>query len=722
MSLKLHHQSFVSSRCYARKTVRVRVSLLQKEYIDLSHILPDFRNHCINLRKSRKIKHLLPFASAEDGVTVNQSSKSCTSTEIEEMRMKLDLSLQSEDNSSGLLQSIHDAARLFELGIKQQGSLSRMPWFSTAWLGVDNTAWVKVLSYQASVYSLLQAANDVSSRGDGRDKDINVFIQQREFLVHFGPRAAVCNVRNDQEGNDEAAFWVGLIQKQLRQAIDRERIWSRLTTSESIEVLERDLAIFGFFIALGKTTQSFLSANGYDLLDEPIEGLIRYLIGGSILYYPQLSSISSYQLYVEVVCEELDWLPFYPGFSSNTKCKLEHRSKELPNSEAVLLVLDVCCYWTQSFIRYSRWLENPVNVKAARYVSTMHVKIKKCMTDLGIEKNHSGAYSRTENEPNSFDKAMESVEEALIRLEGLLKQLHMSRNSSGEHFKAACSDLEKIRRLKKEAEFLEASFSAMAASLEKGDTAARSSSLIKEQHQYSRGEDDINANNRDMSNRGHGLWSFLVRSQNKASDSSSPAPTENDGGRFKEAMADAGTIDSKTNEVQRFKILRSELMELERRVKRSADWNESEEEEIQMAAESVQLVPHQKKENIIGKSLEKLKETSTDVLQGTQLLAIDVAAAMELLRRAIIGDELTEKEKQALRRTLTDLASVIPIGFLMLLPVTAVGHAAMLAAIQRYVPALIPSTYGPERLALLRQLEKVKEMETEVNPNEKADE
>nr|GMC84408.1 uncharacterized protein LOC109149932 isoform X2 [Ipomoea batatas] len=516
MSLKLHHQSFASSRCFARKTVRVRVSLLQMEYIDISHILPDFRKHCIKIRKSRKIKHLLPFASAEDGVTVNQSSKACTSTEIEEMRMKLDLSLQSEDNSSGLLQSIHDAARLFELGIKQQGSLSSMSWFSTAWLGVDNTAWVKVLSYQASVYSLLQAANDVSSRGDGRDKDINVFIQQsvlkqtaplesvirdkllakqpeayewfwseqiptvvatfvnyfesdqrfvaatavtgigvssspdntsdvtllmlvvsciaaiiklgpakvscvqffsiipdtlgrlmdmlieyipiekaynslkntglrREFLVHFGPRAAVCNLRNDQEGNDAAAFWVGLIQNQLRQAIDRERIWSRLTTSESIEVLERDLAIFGFFIALGKTTQSFLSANGYDLLDEPIEGLIRYLIGGSILYYPQLSSISSYQLYVEVVCEELDWLPFYPGFSSNTKCNLEHRSKELPNSEAVLLVLDVCCYWTQSFIRYSRWLENPANVKAARYVSTMHVKIKKCITELGIE-------------------------------------------------------------------------------------------------------------------------------------------------------------------------------------------------------------------------------------------------------------------------------------------------------------------------------------------------
>jgi hypothetical protein len=58
------------------------------------------------------------------------------------------------------------------------------------------------------------------------------------------------------------------------------------------------------------------------------------------------------------------------------------------------------------------------------------------------------------------------------------------------------------------------------------------------------------------------------------------------------------------------------------------------------------------------------------VLQGTQLLAIDTGAAMGLLKRALIGDELTQKEKQALQRTLTDLASVVPIGILMLLPVS----------------------------------------------------
>lgn len=63
-------------------------------------------------------------------------------------------------------------------------------------------------------------------------KDIGL---HREFLVHFGPRAAACRVGNDG-GIEEVLFWVSLVQKQLQRAIDRERIWSRLTTCESIEV------------------------------------------------------------------------------------------------------------------------------------------------------------------------------------------------------------------------------------------------------------------------------------------------------------------------------------------------------------------------------------------------------------------------------------------------------------------------------------------------------
>lgn len=57
----------------------------------------------------------------------------------------------------------------------------------------------------------------------------------REFLVYFGPRAASCGVSDDCI-TDEMVFWVDLVQKQLQRAISREKLWSRLTTSESIEV------------------------------------------------------------------------------------------------------------------------------------------------------------------------------------------------------------------------------------------------------------------------------------------------------------------------------------------------------------------------------------------------------------------------------------------------------------------------------------------------------
>ncbi|KAL4341436.1 hypothetical protein GQ457_08G011850 [Hibiscus cannabinus] len=887
MSIKFHHHSFVSSRtsnpCLSRSSFGTHASckrmgssgymltncgnlrkkcLIRQTSLE-NHQLVGYRKNISAFRKSRRMGLRFPLASAEDGVTVNGSLQTSSSTDVDGIRTKLNQSLEGEDYSDGLVQSLHDAARVFELSIKEKGSLSKLSWFSTAWIGVDRNAWVKTLSYQAAVYSLLQAAGEIASRGDSRDRDTYVFVQRsllrqsapleslireelsakqpeaydwfwneqvpavvisfvnyiegdlrftaatdvcgkgrllsagsasdkallmlaltciaaitklgpakiscsqffstipditgrlmdmlvgfvpihqayqsikdiglhREFLVHFGPRAAACRVENNQD-SEEVIFWVDLVQKQLLKAIDREKIWSRLTTSESIEVLERDLTIFGFFIALGRNTQAFLSANGYDVIDDPIESFIRYLIGGSVLFYPQLSSISSYQLYVEVVCEELDWLPFYPGIVSTSKQSHGHKSirEGPPNAKAIPEVLDVCSHWMQSFIKYSRWLENPSSVKAARFLSRGHNKLMMCMKELRIPlremvdtRSVGGAGLVIEKESDSFDKALESVEEALKRLENLLQELHVSSSYSGkEQLQAACSDLEKIRKLKKEAEFLEASFRAKEAFLrqEAGDVTSQSS--FSEQQEYPKTKTRKSATlTNDKSNRVvnkyRGLWSFLHPSSRKPNAESSAI--EKPGNEFIEQNAsNANNADSEPNEIHRFEQLRNELIELEKRVKRSADQS-AYEEDVKVTVDHpssiddvgrAQLVEVEKKESIIEKSLEKIKETSTDVLQGTQLLAIDVAAATELLRRALIGDELAEKEKKALRRTLTDLASVIPISVLMLLPVTAVGHAAMLAAIQRYVPALIPSTYGPERLYLLRQLEKVKEME-----------
>ncbi|CAD5322737.1 unnamed protein product [Arabidopsis thaliana] len=782
-------------------------------------------------RSNKKKSQRLVLASAEDGVAINGSPQPRSSSNLEDMRTSFTGSLQDENNSNGLNQSLHDAARSIELAVKEKITPSRFSWFPSTWLGADKYAWVKTLSYQASLYSLLQAVNEISSRGNYRDEDINVFVQrslsrqaaplenmmrenlsskhpkayewfwseqvpsvvtsfvnylegdqrfvaatsvyakgksaaasneievsllmlvlnciaaitkvgpakfscppffsmipdttgrlmeklvdfvplpqayhsiksiglQREFLTHFGPRAAVCRVNGDID-TDEVIFWVDLIQKQLQRAIDREKIWSKLTTSESIEVLERDLAIFGFFIALGRSTQSILAANGFDSLENPLEDLVRHLIGGSVLYYPQLSAISSYQLYVEVVCEELEWIPFYPNNTGTQPPNQSHGHKTKPegppNYEVIPQLLDVCSYWLQSFIKYSKWPENPSNVKAAKFLSKGHKTLVRCKEELGILKNASSIV----RESNSFDKALESVDEALVRLESLLQELYVSNSSSGkEQIKAACSDLEKIRKLKKEAEFLEATFRAKAASLQqvfffhcdKND----SQESYEVQKRYFKGKDTKNANSSEDQGKSisRGFWGFFVRPSRKKLD-----PELSGDEYIGKSSGNLLSIDSEPIEISRFEILRNELIELEKRVKRSTDQSVDEEEIISedtpqssSRTESVQLVQTPKKENMMEKTLQKLREATTDVWQG--------------------------KEKKALRRTMTDLASVIPIGILMLLPVTAVGHAAMLAGIQRYVPGLIPSTYGSERLNLLRQLEKIKELQTNETESE----
>ncbi|XP_048539661.1 uncharacterized protein LOC125518831 isoform X4 [Triticum urartu] len=800
------HSQISKRKCYLTS------SPSEFEKIILSARWLEFRRQRIAFQRTRRWVHSIPLASQDDGsgVSVNGVPQVDPASQMKEIRVELDKALQNEDISTGLVQSIHDAARSIELAFLDHSKSSINSWFPKMWLGVDNNAWIKSLSYQAAVSSLLQAVIDVSSRGNGRDRDINVFVQrslshllssldgviqnelarrepslyqwyssnqnplvvrtfvntfendrrfnsataicsegkpmdtsesdlsllvlglfclaaitklgsakvscqqffsmvpdiigrfmdmllefvpiskaytltkdiglQREFLCNFGPRAAVPKFANDH--GLEISFWIDLVQKQLLRALDREKIWSRLTTSETIEVLEKDLAIFGFFIALGRSTQVYLSSKSHTDSNDSINSIVRYLIGGSVLYYPQLSSISSYQLYVEVVCEELEWLPFYYEDVPTPIVDTEGR-EEMPKRELISRVLNVCTYWMTSFIKYSSWLENPLNVKAARFLSKGHAMLSDCMTELDIAKNNmpkDRSFQETgvlvdATELASIDKSLESVEEALVKLENLLQELHLSSTNSGkEDLKAACSDLEMIRRLKKEAEFLEASFRAKAEYLEA-------------------------------------------------------------------SAAKVDQIDMESNDIRRFEQLRRELIELERRVQKSTDGAKKEEfqetevpDETMSPSESAPPLSGPsgsviKKENVITKSVEKVKESTTIVLQGTQLLAIDTGAAMGLLKRSLIGEELTQKEKQALQRTLTDLASVVPIGILMLLPVsppegaagvgcmwhniyvvTAVGHAAILAFIQRYVPSMIPSTYGPERLDLLRQLEEVKEM------------
>ncbi|KAJ8429790.1 hypothetical protein Cgig2_011306 [Carnegiea gigantea] len=102
----------------------------------------------------------LSHFSSMDSAKIKQSSallpiNQCSEVvnDVEAMRMRLVQALQNEDHNGGLIQSLYDAARVFELSMKEQSSLLKFSWFSAVWLRVNKFTWIKALSYQVALIS-----------------------------------------------------------------------------------------------------------------------------------------------------------------------------------------------------------------------------------------------------------------------------------------------------------------------------------------------------------------------------------------------------------------------------------------------------------------------------------------------------------------------------------------------------------------------------------------
>lgn len=213
----------------------MRHAMLENDNQSFRHQLGQFRILRPTFPKSRRMGNLFPLASADDGVTVNGSPQASTSSDFEEMRVKLNQSLQGEDYN-GLVQSLHDAARVFELAIKEESLLSKISWLSTAWLGVDQNAWLKALSYQASVYSLLQAATEISSRGDGRDRDINVFVQRSLLCISAPLESIIRDQLSAKQPEINEWFWSEQVQLAVRSFVNYFERDPRFTAATSVSI------------------------------------------------------------------------------------------------------------------------------------------------------------------------------------------------------------------------------------------------------------------------------------------------------------------------------------------------------------------------------------------------------------------------------------------------------------------------------------------------------
>ncbi|KAK6148832.1 hypothetical protein DH2020_016357 [Rehmannia glutinosa] len=83
----------------------------------------------------------------------------------------------------------------------------------------------------------------------------------------------------------------------------------------------------------------------------------------------------------------------------------------------------------------------------------------------------------------------------------------------------------------------------------------------------------------------------------------------------------------------------------------------------------------------------------SDVWMGTQLLFVDISDTLRFLAKKLCGDKVTKRERKKMQKTLADIATLIPVTILMLLP--------------------IPSPYSDERLNLVKQLKRTKKMEVQ---------
>ncbi|MBA0774768.1 hypothetical protein Gotri_009956, partial [Gossypium trilobum] len=404
---------------------------------------------------------------------------------------------------------------------------------------------------------------------------------ETHFLSHFGAKVL------SGKKSDDLEFWIGLAQRKLSVAFTKETtIPGKLAFNSKVQA--DSLATLGLFAYLGRRTRLFLSQLRINDLDELVKDFLSYLECGILFIYPEFSSISVYQFFMEVVTDEIGWLDFYDTISG-ARYSEKGRSKQhtiQAEKEIILSKVFTVCYDVFSgFAHFSRSAQQPLDSQLLAFLLQSQKLLCICLEDYWAAYDRSGEPLKITNSSDSKDgPSTGATGSGTTRFSEVLEALTTEEPQIDE-FRHLCL----TKRLQ-----LFGSAGKDTVSFEEGTGISKSSSL---------------------------------------------------------------------------------------------------------------------NESLIRKYCIKLIASSRDVCLGTQLLFVDITVSLELLAKQLRGQKVTAREKRKLKRTLNDIATLIPVTILMLLPVSAVGHAAMLAAINKYIPSLIPSPYSSERLDTAKQLKRTKKMD-----------
>ncbi|XP_027906879.1 uncharacterized protein LOC114166358 isoform X2 [Vigna unguiculata] len=386
---------------------------------------------------------------------------------------------------------------------------------------------------------------------------------EQDFLYHFGGKVF------PSEKTEDLEFWIGLAHKKLLKAFNEESITLKKQNFQQ-KIRADSLATLGLFTYLGRKTRMFLSVMGIKDLDGVVKDFLSYLEFGILFIYPEFSSISVYQCFMEVVTDEIGWLDFYMSFVQiNSKEKRSKQNARQAEKEIISSVVFTVCYDVFSgFAHFNRSTQQSLDTTSRSYLLIWESLNTMDHAAIDYQTSYMGSITGPKL-PRVFEVQQMSHD---LTTEGCPEI----------NFRNSCT-------------FKKASVSA--------------------------------------------ITSKKTYEKDSCIDKSNTQP-----------------------------------------------------------------------QNFIKRYIIKLASTSADIWMGTVLLFTDISVALELLSRQMHGCKPSGSQKKRLNRTLTDIIVLIPVTILMLLPVTAVGHAAILTAIKKYMPFLIPSSYSSERLDVVKQIKQTREM------------
>ncbi|PKI39576.1 hypothetical protein CRG98_040046 [Punica granatum] len=210
------------------------------------------------------------------------------------------------------------------------------------------------------------------------------------FLTYFGTKIL------PSKNVEELEFWIGLAKQKLLVAFHEEPVISGLKVFQD-EVKADSLAVLGLFAYLGRSTRLYLSKMGIKDIDDLVKDFLSYLECGILFIHPEFSSMPVYQLFMDVIKDEIGWLDFYASLSfvRNPERK---RSKQHPiqaEKEMILSAVFTVCYDVFSgFAHLSRSTLQPLDAELLAFLLRSQNLLALCLEDYWAAYDRSCTYGK----------------------------------------------------------------------------------------------------------------------------------------------------------------------------------------------------------------------------------------------------------------------------------------------------------------------------------------